>query len=54
VQSTHVEVLILNGLRKRGFYKVVTYVGQKILVGFEGRRDGGAWLSGARRDPLPQ
>lgn len=54
MQSTHVEVLILNGLRKRGFYKVVIYVGQKILVGFEGRRDGGAWLSGARRDPLPQ
>ena len=36
------EVLILNGLRKGGFYKVVTRVGLKILVGFEEPRGGGA------------
>ena len=36
------EVLILNGLRKVGFYKVVTRVGLKILVGFEGPRGAGA------------
>jgi hypothetical protein len=34
VESTLVEVLILNGLREGGFYKVVTSEGRDILVGF--------------------
>jgi len=42
VESTLVEVLILNGLGEGGFYKVVTRVGRKILVEFEGLRGGGA------------
>jgi hypothetical protein len=42
VESTLVEVLILNGLEECGFYKVVTWVGLKILGEFEGRRGGGA------------
>jgi len=42
VESTLVEVLILDGLGEDGFYKMVTLVGLKILVGFEGRLGGGA------------
>jgi len=42
VESTLVEVLILNGLENNGFYKVVTRVGLKVLEEFEGRRGGGA------------
>jgi hypothetical protein len=34
VESTLVEVLILKGLGESGVYKVVTWVGLKILVGF--------------------
>jgi hypothetical protein len=37
-----VEVLILNGLRKGVFYKVVIRVGRNILVGFEEPRGEGA------------
>lgn len=42
MESTLVEVLILNGLGNGGFYKVVTRVGLKVLEEFEGRRGGGA------------
>jgi hypothetical protein len=41
VESTAVEVLILNGLGRGGLYKVVIRIGRKILVEFEGLRDGG-------------
>jgi hypothetical protein len=42
VESTLVEVLILNGLRNGGLYKMVIGVGLKVLEEFEGRRGGGA------------
>jgi len=42
VESTLVEVLILDGLGNGGVYEVVTWVGLKILEEFEGRRGGGA------------
>ena len=42
MESTLVEVLILNELGNNDFYKVVTRVGLKILLEFEGRRGGGA------------
>ena len=42
MESTLVEVLILNGLRDDGFYKVVTRVELEVLVEFEGRRGGDA------------
>jgi hypothetical protein len=42
VESTVVEVLILDGLGDGGFYKMVIRVELKILVGFEGRLGGGA------------
>jgi hypothetical protein len=42
VESTIVEVLILNGLGEGRFYKMVTYEGRKILVKFEGPRGGDA------------
>jgi hypothetical protein len=42
VESTLAEVLILDGLGNDGFYRVVTRVGLKILVEFEGPRGGGA------------
>jgi hypothetical protein len=42
VESIVVEVLILNGLGGGGFYQMVTWEGQKILVEFEGPRGGGA------------
>ena len=42
MESTLVEVLILDGLKDDGFYKMVTRVGVRILVGFEGRLGGGA------------
>jgi hypothetical protein len=42
VESTLVEVLILDGLGDDGFYKMVIRVGLKSLEGFEGRLGGGA------------
>ena len=42
MESTLVEVLILNGLGESGVYEVVTWAGLKILREFEGRRGGGA------------
>ena len=42
MESTLVEVLILDGLGEGGSYKVVTWVGLRILGQFEGRRGGGA------------
>jgi hypothetical protein len=42
VESTFVEVLILDGLGDDGFHKMVNRVELKILVGFEGRLGGGA------------
>ena len=42
MESTLVEVLILNGLENNGFYKVVTWVWLKVLVKFEGRHGGDA------------
>ncbi len=42
MESTVVEVLILNGFGKIGFYKIVTGMGLKILRDFEGPRGGGA------------
>jgi hypothetical protein len=42
VESTVAEVLILNGLREDGFYKMVNGVSGKILGEFEGPRGGGA------------
>ena len=44
MESTLAEVLILNELGNNDFYKVVTWVGLKILGEFEGLRCGGAWL----------
>jgi hypothetical protein len=41
VESTLVDVLILNGLRKDVYYKVVTLVRRKILGEFEEPRGGG-------------
>ena len=38
MESTVVEVLILNGLGEGSFYKVVTYEGRRILREFEGPR----------------
>jgi hypothetical protein len=54
VESTVAEVLILNGLEKYDFYKVVKGVRGKILGEFEGPRGGGASLSGARTEVVPQ
>jgi hypothetical protein len=51
VESTLAEVLILNGLGESTAYQVVTWAGLKILLAFEGRRDGGAWLAEARTGP---
>jgi hypothetical protein len=34
VESTVVEVLILNGLKEGGFYQVVTREGLGVLLGF--------------------
>jgi hypothetical protein len=42
VESTVVEVLILNELGEGGYYEVVTYVRLKTLREFEVRRGGGA------------
>ena len=42
MESTLVEVLILDGLEDDQFYKIVSWVGLKILVGFEGRLGGDA------------
>ena len=42
MESTLVEVLILDGMGNNGFYKVVIRVELKILVEFEGPRGGGA------------
>jgi hypothetical protein len=50
VESTVAEVLILNGLREDGFYKMVNGVSGKILGEFEGPRGGGASLSEARTE----
>ena len=41
MESTVVQVLILNGLGEVAFYEVVTWVGLKILRGFYGSRGGG-------------
>ena len=38
MESTLLEVLILNGLGEGGFCKVVNQVGRKILAEFEGLR----------------
>ena len=40
MESTLVEVLILNGFGEGGLYKIVTWVGWKILGEFEGPRGG--------------
>ena len=40
MESTLVEVLILDGLGNGGFYKVVTWVKLKVLMEFEGLRGG--------------
>ena len=53
MESTVVEVLILNGFGKIGFYKIVTGMGLKILRDFEGPRGGGAWLAGHRQVKCP-
>ena len=42
MESTLVEVLILKELGGEWYYEVVTRVGLKILLEFEGRRGGGA------------
>ena len=42
MESTLVEVLILDGLGDIDFYKVVTGVGLNVLMEFEGRRGGDA------------
>ena len=42
MESTVVEVLILNGLGEGSFYKMVTWEGWKNLVEFEGPRGGHA------------
>ena len=42
MESTVVEVLILNGLGEGSFYKMVTREGREILVEFEGPRGGDA------------
>jgi hypothetical protein len=42
VESTVVEVLILDGLAESGFYEMVIWEGRKILVEFEGPRGGDA------------
>ncbi len=54
MESTFVEVLILNGLRNGCFYKMVNGVIGKILGEFEGPRGGGASLSGARTEAGPR
>jgi hypothetical protein len=54
VESTVVEVLILNGWGESGSYQVVTCVELKILREFEGRRGGGAWFAGGRTGSEPQ
>ena len=41
MESTLAEVLILDGLGSDGLYKVVTWVGLKVLVELEGPRGGG-------------
>ena len=38
MESTDVQVLILNGLEGGSFYKMVTWEGRKILMEFEGPR----------------
>jgi hypothetical protein len=53
VESTVAQVMILNGFGEGGFYKMVTWAGLKILEEFEGPRDRGAWLTGARTQPVP-
>ena len=50
MESTVAEVLILNGLRGDGFYKMVNGVIGKILGECEGPRSGGASLSEARTE----
>ena len=42
MESTVVEVLILNGFGEGGFYKMVNPAGRKILRKFEGQRGGDA------------
>jgi hypothetical protein len=42
VESTVVEVLILNGLGEGSLYKMVIWKGRKILREFEGPRGGDA------------
>ena len=42
MESTLVEVLILDGLGNDSYYKVVTSVGLEVLGEFEGPRGGGA------------
>ena len=53
MESTVVEVLIVNDLGENSFYKMVTPVRLKILREFEGPRGGGAWLAGQRQRPCP-
>lgn len=54
MESIVAEVLILNGLRKGSFYKMVNGMSGKILGEFEGPRDGGASLSGAWTEANPE
>ena len=42
MESTLVEVLILNGLGQDSFYKIVIWEERKIFVEFEGPRGGDA------------
>jgi len=49
-----VEVLILNGLRKVGIYKVVTRVGLKILVGLRDRAAEAHYLREHGQIPCPK
>ena len=53
MESTVVEVLILNGWGESGSYQVVTYVELKISREFEGRCGGGTWFAERRQGPRP-
>ena len=48
------EVLILDGFGKGGFYKMVTLAGRKILGEFEGLCGGRPLLAGAQIGPVLQ
>jgi hypothetical protein len=54
VESTVVEVLILNGLGDDCFYKMVNAVDGKIVGEFDGPQGGGASLSGAGTEADPE